>query len=63
MKKTPKLSHDQIRGQIATMQSELGKLEREHAAELQAFQEKTSARHKKYNELTGGISALQALLG
>jgi hypothetical protein len=57
-----KLSPDQIRGQLATFQSDLGKLEREHAEMAQQFQEKVAANQKRHAELTGGIAALQALL-
>lgn len=60
--KKPKLNTDQIRGKIATMQSELGKLEREHAEDAKNFQEKTAARQKRHAEITGGIAVLQALL-
>lgn len=60
--KNNKLNPDQIRGQIATMQSELGKLEREHQEDTAAFNKKVAERAKHHSELTGGIAALQALL-
>lgn len=58
----PKLNADQIRGQLATMESEKSKLDREHQQEQEAFNKKAADRAKRYNELTGGIAALQALL-
>lgn len=57
-----KLSADQIRGQIATQQSNLGKLERDHETMVKEFNEKVAANQKRHAELTGGIAALQALI-
>lgn len=60
--KNPKLNADQIRGQIASKESELGKLEREHTEMTQQFQQKVAANQKRHAELTGGIAALKALI-
>jgi septal ring factor EnvC (AmiA/AmiB activator) len=57
-----KLNENQVKGQIASKESELGKLTTEHENMVRQFNEKVAANQKRHAELTGGIAALKALL-
>lgn len=57
-----KLSADQIRGQIAAKEAELSALIKGHQERTEQYNQRAAADQKTHNELTGGISALRALI-
>jgi hypothetical protein len=61
-KQKPQLRDNQIRGRIASLESELGALAKSHDEMVKAFNETVAVNQKKHAELTGGIAALKALL-
>lgn len=58
----PSIKDDKILGRIASMESELGKLGKDHQETVRVFNQKVAENQKKHQELIGGIAALKSLL-
>lgn len=58
----PSIRDTQIRGQIATMESDLARLEADHKKMCEGHMQRVVENQKRAAELTGGINALKKLV-